>query len=891
MLPAGQASVHTFRVVPNVPPALQPLLELAHNLWWSWHPEAVQLFVGVDRDLWEESGHNPVKMLGMVDQRLLERVAQDQSYLHALSLVHAAFKHHSERMSWCQRQHSAFVAPEDAGARPLRIAYFSAEFGLTECLQIYSGGLGCLAGDHLKSASELGVPIVAVGLLYRCGYFHQYLNADGWQQEKYPDQDFANQPVNRVRDHQTGEQVRVTIDLPGRTVTLGVWKCMVGRVPLYLLDANMPENSREDRNITHTLYGGDVEMRIKQEIALGIGGVRALEKVGERPTVFHINEGHAAFLSLERIAQLRERHGVGFDQALQAAAAGNMFTTHTPVPAGIDRFAPQLIDHYLGHLLPRLGIDMDRLLGMGRSNPFDSKEFFSMAVLALRSSQFCNGVSRLHGEVSRNMWASLFPGVPTDEIPIGHVTNGVHPRSWIASNLVSIHDRYISPDWQLDPRDHDLWKRVDGIPDEELWRHRQRQREKLITWARKRIRTQLHARNAGYEETERAAAALDPDIFTIGFARRFATYKRGTLMLRELERFEQLLSNADRPLQILVAGKAHPADGPGKDMIRQIARLALSREDHLNRIVFLEDYDIEVGRMLVQGCDMWLNTPTRGMEASGTSGMKAAMNGVVNCSILDGWWDEAFAAEVGFAIGGGEEYADPEERDSIENRALMDLLERQILPEFYDRDSAGIPRAWVRRMKKCISVLTPEFSTQRMVADYVENYYLIAHGLSETLLENGLAEAGALAKQIDRLRANWAGIRIDAVRTDAGPSVPIRTPVQVEAEVNLGALRPDEVHVQVYHGVVSSVGDLVECEADELLPTKALDGEGHKHLFVGSFNTGSSGQRGFTVRVIPRDDRLVGTLIPGLILWNSGAPAAGAPSGAAEGARRQFAHA
>lgn len=890
MIPAGQASVHSFRVVPNVPAALQPLLELAYNLWWSWHPEAVQLFVRVDRDLWEESGHNPVKMLGMVDQKLLERIAQDQSYLHALSLVHAAFKHHNERMSWCQRQHAALVAPEDAGARPLRIAYFSAEFGLTECLQIYSGGLGCLAGDHLKSASELGVPVCAVGLLYRCGYFHQYLNADGWQQERYPDQDFANQPVHRVRDAK-GEQVRVSIELPGRAVTLGVWKCSVGRVPLYLLDANMPENSREDRNITHTLYGGDVEMRIKQEIALGIGGVRALQKVGEQPTVFHINEGHAAFLSLERIAQLREQHGVGFDQALQAAAAGNIFTTHTPVPAGIDRFAPQLIDQYLGHMLPRLGVDLDRLLGMGRSNPFDPKEFFSMAVLAIRSSQFCNGVSRLHGEVSRNMWSSLFPGVPANEIPIGHVTNGVHPRSWIASNLVSIFDRYISPDWQLDPKDHELWKRVDEIPDEELWRHRQRQREKLITWARQRIRTQLRARNAGFEEIERSAAAIDPDIFTIGFARRFATYKRGTLMLRELERLKQMLGSSDRPVQFLIAGKAHPADGPGKDMIRQIARLAFSRDDHLNRIVFIEDYDIEVGRMLVQGCDMWLNTPTRGMEASGTSGMKAAMNGVVNCSILDGWWDEAFGPGFGFAIGAGEEYSDPEERDRVENRALMDLLERQVLPEFYERDAAGIPRKWVQRMKRCIATLTPQFSTQRMVADYVEQYYLIAHGLSESMLENKLSAAGTLARQIDRLRAHWGGLRIGQVRTDAGPTVQIRTPVKVEAEVDLAGLKPEEVHVQVYHGLVSSIGDLTECVADELLHVRSLDNDNRRHLFSGSFHPGSSGQRGFTVRVIPRDDRLVGTLIPGLILWNHGAAATAVPAGSAESARREMAHA
>ena len=657
MLHAGEASIRAFRVVPDLPAPLAPLLEIAQNLWWSWHPEAVRLFKRLDPELWEESGHNPIKALGLMDQHVLDRVSKDQSYLHALSLVHARFRHHNERNSWFQQRHASFQSSNGAGERPLRVAYFSAEFGLTECLQIYSGGLGCLAGDHLKSASELGAPLCAVGLLYRCGYFRQYLNADGWQQERYPEIDFSNQPVRRVNDPETGEQMRVGVTLAGRHVSIGIWRCDVGRVPLYLLDTNMPENAPEDRDLTKTLYGGDIETRIQQEIVLGIGGVRALERVGESPTVYHINEGHAAFLALERIALLRERHGVDFETALQAAAASHIFTTHTPVPAGIDRFAPQLVETYLGSEVERLGTGMDTFLGLGRTNPFDPDEFFSMAVLALRTSQFCNGVSRLHGDVSRGMWRSIWPGLPENEAPIGHVTNGVHPRTWIAAGLASLHDRYIGPDWQLDPSDHHLWERVNDIPDEELWRQRSKQREKLITWCRTKIRRQLKARGCGFDEIERAASALDPNILTIGFARRFATYKRGTLLLSDIERLRELMGS-DRPFQVLIAGKAHPADGPGKELIREISKMA-SSDDRLARIVFLEDYDIEVGRRLTQGCDVWLNTPRRGMEASGTSGMKAAMNGVINVSILDGWWDEAYAAELGFAIGGRESYDRP----------------------------------------------------------------------------------------------------------------------------------------------------------------------------------------------------------------------------------------
>ncbi len=868
MLHAGQARIRSFRVVPDLPPSLRPLLEIAHNLWWTWHPEAVELFKRLDRDLWQETYHNPVKMLGLVRQSVLDRAADDQSYLHMLNHVHARFKAHLSRNSWFQRQYAQFLetsaTPEQVG-QPLRIAYFSAEFGLTECFQIYSGGLGLLAGDHLKSASELGTPLCGVGLLYRCGYFHQYLNADGWQQETYPDIDFPNQPIHRLIDPETGEQYRVAVELPGRSVTIGVWRCHVGRIPLYLLDTNFPENRREDRDITRNLYGGDIDTRIQQEIVLGIGGVRALKKIGETPTVFHINEGHAAFLALERVSNLRERYNVSFDEANRATAAGNIFTTHTPVPAGIDRFAPELIERYFSPYLHRLGLDAEGLLALGRGNVFDRGEWFSMAVLALRTSNYCNGVSRLHGQVSRSMWSNIWPGVPEPEVPIGHVTNGVHARSWLAPNLMKLFDRYLGPDWQLDPTDFETWNAIDEVPDEELWRTHCRQREKLITWCRKRIRKQMRARGLGHDEVEKAAAALDPDIFTIGFARRFATYKRGTLLMHDPERLRALFNNKERPLQLLIAGKSHPADGPGKDLIRQLVKFA-SESDHLNRIVFLEDYDIEVARRLVQGCDIWLNTPRRGMEASGTSGMKAAMNGVINVSILDGWYDEGHDPNIGFSIGKGEAYDDPALQDAVESRALYDLLERQILPEFYHRDESSLPRKWIQRMKGSIRAYTPRFSTNRMVADYTEQFYLLAHGIERTLSAKDLAGARGLAAQINRLRQHWGEVAIRKVESNVTTSIPVRTPVRVRALVSLGGLQPGDVRVQLYHGEVTSLGDMLAGACVELHPLAEHAGDG-THTFEGEFAAAGSGRRGFTVRVVPRDERLVGTLVPGLITW------------------------
>ncbi len=858
MLRSDQAHIRPFRVIPSLPEALQPLLDIARNLWWTWNPEAIALFVRLDPEQWHIHGHNPVKLLGHVSQDRLEQAARDESFLHEIYRVYSQLDQHVSSHGWFSNAH--------ADVRDAKIAYFSAEFGLTECFQIYSGGLGILAGDHLKSASELGIPLVGVGLLYQHGYFMQYLNADGWQQETYPDLDFANQPINRVRDA-NGDWVKITVGLPERDVRVAVWKCQVGRVPLYLLDTNLPENRPDDRQITRNLYGGDVEMRIQQEIILGIGGIRALAAIGIEPTVCHINEGHAAFLALERIRRLIESTDVSFVEAAAMQSAGHIFTTHTPVPAGIDRFHSSLMQRYFGDYVAGLKLDMEGLQALGRENVFDRNEYFSMAVLAIRTSNYCNAVSKLHGEVSRRMWRNVWPAVPEEEVPIVHVTNGVHSRSWLSRNMAELFNRYLGYRWHSDPADFTVWSRINDIPDEELWAVHNQRRSKLVTWARGRVREQCEAYGRSAQETERAVAALDPNALTIGFARRFATYKRATLLMRDPQRLRRLLADADRPIQFLIAGKAHPADSAGKEFIRELVRFSQSSSDQSARLVFLENYDMNVARYLVTGCDIWLNTPRRGLEASGTSGMKAAVNGVVNCSILDGWWDEGYEPQAGFAIGRRERYASDEQADAIESASLYDLFEGHILPEFYDRDAAGVPRRWVARMKRCIQSLAPMFNTNRMVHEYADLFYVNSHLRTRRLAADNMAGARGLAAQVERYRRHWQSIRIESVAADTHRPLPVRAPMPVEVIVRLDELAPQEVCVQIYTGSVAASGDLVNGVAENM--THAADLGDGRHRYTGEIVAQQSGRRGLAVRIIPSDDRLHTPFIPGLITWDA----------------------
>ncbi|MFH1568003.1 MAG: alpha-glucan family phosphorylase, partial [Gemmatimonadota bacterium] len=676
--------ISTFRVVPDLPERLARLWDLSHNMWWTWSQETVRTLHELDAEGWRASGRNPLTFLSSLSQEQVVRLASDPHMADQIGRVLGLYDEYLTSPGWFQRQ-----CPDSK----MRVAYFSLEFGLGESLPIYSGGLGVLAGDHLKSASDLGLPVVGVGLLYRQGYFRQVLNPDGWQLELYPELNQDQSPV-RLETYPNGDPVVIEVSFPGGPVYARIWSVQVGRVPLYLLDANVQENSPEDRNLTAILYGGDREMRIRQEILLGIGGVRALEALGQRPTLCHMNEGHSAFLALERIRLVMEEHGLSFEAAREACAAGHIFTTHTPVAAGNDWFPAEMVERHLGQYRQELGLSHGELLGLGRTDPAAEHSDFCMTVLALRLSAHSNGVSRLHGEVSRRMWSSLWPRVAPREVPITHITNGVHTLSWISPHMAALLDRHLGDGWRRDPGDPTAWQGLQGIPEGELWGTRRTRRQTLVDYARYHLSNQFRRQGVPQARAEQLLKGLDPEALTIGFARRFATYKRGSLVLRDTKRLAALLTAPGRPVQLLFAGKAHPHDHAGKELIRDIVSLS-RRPPFAGRVFFLEDYDMNLARYLVQGCDVWLNNPRRPEEASGTSGMKAAINGGLQLSVLDGWWDEACDLHSGWTIGRGEVYEDLDYQDEVESAGLYDLLETEVIPLFYDRDAQGVPRGWL----------------------------------------------------------------------------------------------------------------------------------------------------------------------------------------------------
>jgi glycogen phosphorylase len=851
-------SIRTFQVFPDLPQPLQPLLELAKNFWWVWQPDAVELFRRLDRKLWEDVYHNPIKLLGQISQAKLASASSDDGYLAHMLRVHTAFKKHLSDPGWFKEAH--------ADKPKLQVAYFSAEFGLHESLPVYSGGLGILAGDHLKSASELGMPLVAIGLLYRNGYFQQYLSNDGWQQESYPELDFYNLAVEQMK-YTDGSPVRARVDLPENAVFCNVWRVNVGRISLYLLDTNLQENSPADREITSRLYGGGTELRIKQEIVLGIGGMRALDALNIVPTVYHMNEGHSAFLALERIRVLLEQHPtMTFDEVRQEVMATSVFTTHTPVPAGIDMFPPDLMLRYFHGFIPTLKLDDEGFLALGREDVTNKKQGFSMAVLAIRLADGINGVSWLHGDVSRHMWHNLWPGVPANDVPIKSVTNGIHVRTWLSPDIAFTLDRYLGEGWMNDPVDQTVWEGVSQIPDEELWRAHERCRERLVGWARQTLKEQFVRRGASYDDVATADEVLDPEALTIGFARRFATYKRGALLLRDPERLKKLLDDTKRPIQFVFAGKSHPADNEGKELIRAIVNFARSTPQTRRRIIFLENYDINIARYLVQGVDVWLNTPRRGMEASGTSGMKAAANGVPNCSILDGWWVEGYAPDLGWAIGRGEDYTDGGYQDHVESMALYDLLEKQIIPQFYQRGVDNIPREWIGRMKNCMRKLASVFNTNRMVQEYCQRFYIPALDRGEMLAADNLARAVNLAHVKDSLRHKWSGIRIVGMHTTGNGHYKVGENVQVEALVDLPDIKPEEVSVQLYCGPTTAAGEIENPQALVMKHAKQL--APNRHVFAGTIDCRTSGRQGFAVRILPGNTDLATPFEPGLIVWN-----------------------
>ncbi len=700
----------------------EKLNELAYNMWWAWHPRVYTIFRDLDRDLFRQHGRNPVAFLKHLPPEVLERRTADTEFHARVDRALRQLNRYLGNTQTWSAKHCGILE-----ARP--VAYFSAEFGIHESLPIYSGGLGILAGDHIKSASDLGLPLWGVGLFYREGYFRQRLDESGWQVSEYRQNDPGALPVRPAkvaRGKEMGKDLAIRIDTREGTLHARVWEVAIGRSKLILLDSNVEENPLEDRQLTARLYGGDRRTRIRQELLLGVGGLRALYWMGVIPAVLHLNEGHSAFVVLEAARQRMERDGLTFEQASRFNATRTVFTTHTPVPAGHDRFDPGLVEQTLGPLRDELELSLHDLMALGRVHQNDDSEPFNMTVLALKLSRFANGVSSLHGGVSRNMWLDLWEDREVDQIPIGHITNGVHVQSWLAPEMHDLYNRHFTPEWPTRQCAHKTWRGIEDVEDEELWETHRLLKVRLVAFVRERLKRHLAERGWTGEQLEEIDTFLDPEALLIGFARRFAVYKRADLLFRDIERLARLVSDEKRKVQFVFAGKAHPQDVGGKELLQQIVTL-IQQEPFRGKMVFLEDHDMNVGRHLVQGVDVWLNTPRRPMEACGTSGQKCLLNGVLNLSILDGWWPEAYDGRNGFAIGDGGAHVDPEEQDRRDREALFDVLENEVIPLFYDRED-GIPRRWVRRMKRAIRTLGWKFNTDRMVMDYAELAYLRAAG-------------------------------------------------------------------------------------------------------------------------------------------------------------------
>jgi starch phosphorylase len=811
--------------------------DLAYNLLWSWNHGIRSIFRRLDPVLWRNSGHNPVLLLGRVPQATLDRAAADPRFL-------AAYRGACER-------YNAYLERSETVENQL-IAYFSMEYGLVECMPIYSGGLGVLSGDHLKASSDAEIPLVGVGLLYQKGYLQQALNPDGWQQERNPVNDFYTLPVRPVQNDQ-GQDLMVDIKLPTGKVLIKVWCMDVGRVKLYLLDTNIPENDQlEHREITDQLYGGDILTRIRQEIVLGIGGLRALHALNLKPTVWHMNEGHSAFLAMERMRLLIEQQKLTFDEAFEACRSNNVFTTHTSVPAGIDLFDPGLLYEYFGEYCRESGMPFDKFLALGRFRPENHQEPFSMAILAIKAAAFRNAVSCLHRQVSQEMWQELWPKLPIWEVPVTSVTNGVHLPTWLNGDLAQLYDQYLQPDWRESYPDPKIWDLVEDIPSQELWEAHRRRKRNLVTFVRERVVAAAVARKASAAEQRRLTDVLEPDTFTIGFARRFATYKRATLLFRDVERLKRLLTNRERPVQIVIAGKAHPKDLPGKTLIREIVQL--SRNPELAKhIVFVEDYSIEVAREMVQGVDLWTNTPRRGEEACGTSGMKAGINGVLNLSILDGWFDEAFEISGGWAIGDREPYSD--DQDEVHARAIYSILENEIVPMYYQDREEGVPVDWVRRMKQSLIHLSPQFNSQRMVGEYMQQLYEPAHQAYLEVSREHFEPARGRARWNEQVEKVWDNVSF--LEVGPGPDVSVLTgrPIPMRAVVNLAGLTPKDVRVEAVIGRVGVNGNL---EETQVMSLPSVEQQGDAYVFLKEFVPHQTGRLGYSLRISPNhyDDPL-----------------------------------
>lgn len=849
MRPLGKITVST-----TIPEELSRLTDIAYNFWWTWNCESIEMFKSIDPQLWDKLGANPVAFLHNTDNKTLLSKLSDAEFMDRYQAVTNEFDQYmSSTDTWFNHTYP--------GHKNHMVAYFSAEFGLNESLPIYSGGLGVLSGDHCKSASDLGIPFTAIGLFYRQGYFRQLINSEGIQETAYNLLDMNDLAIKPVMNA-NGEKLLININLPGRTVYASIWAAEAGRVRLYLLDSDVPQNSEPDRQITARLYGGNGDTRIQQEILLGIGGVRALEALGIKATVYHMNEGHSAFLGLELLRVLMQKQHLNFREACEAVSSSSVFTTHTPVPAGIDVFSHDTIDTYFTSYREALGISRDELLSLGYniSNPYG----FNMASLAMSLAARRNGVSKLHGAVTRSMFNNLWPGVPKDEVPVTHVTNGVHTLTWLSAPHKRLFDKYLPKGWQERISEHEIWDGIESIPDEELWHKHMSMKADLARYINDRI---SYANMSSIPSGMKMCKPIRPDVLTIGFSRRFATYKRAALIFRDIGRIRKILNIQDMPVQIIFAGKAHPADKPAQDVIKYINDIA-KQDGFEGKVVLLENYNMALARKLVQSVDVWLNNPRMPLEASGTSGQKACINGVLNLSVLDGWWREGYNGKNGWAIGSEAVYENEFFQDNADSESLYNILERSLIPLFYDRNESGIPVKWVKMMKESIKSLASFFSTQRMVQEYTSRLYVPSMDRVSSIRANDCEAARQLAFWKQKVRDSWPQVNITSIGINADKQniqVGSGGEITAEAAVTLGSLQPEDISTEIYYGNIDSSGNV---EYGEYIPLQILDQiYPGTYRYRASFTLTSGGEFGYNFRVLPANRNLSDKFELRLIKW------------------------
>ncbi len=840
----------------QLPKRICKLAEMSNNLWWSWNTEFLRLFKRIDIDVWYASNKNPVKFLKSVSQEKLEEASKDLEFLKDYDTIVENFEDYMQSKN-------TWFAKEYPNNKDDLIAYFSAEYGLDQILPIYSGGLGILSGDHLKSASDLGIPLVAVGLLYKHGYFHQVINAHGMQESEYYDLDMYNLPITAVKN-ENGEDLIINIKFPKGRIYLKAWQICVGRVKLYLLDSDIDPNSPEDRNVTSTLYGGDQEMRIQQEIILGMGGINLLKTMGLNPTVYHMNEGHSAFLTLEIIKNIIKQKQVSFDVAKDIASSKTIFTTHTPVPAGNDIFPVSLVEKYFKEFWPRLGLTREEFLELGMKPGETLEPGFNMGILALKIAAKKNGVSKLHGSVSRELFGEVWPDIAADESPITYVTNGIHTCSWLAPSMKELYNKYFIPYWQDNMHLDYVWEKAKNIPDDKLWKAHMERKEKLMEIVKDNVTKRLKRNGMSYDQINEITSGLNAKALTIGFARRFATYKRATLIFRDLERITQILNDKDRPVQLIFAGKAHPADKQGQDLIKYIHEISMMPQ-FKGKIFLLENYNIEISKYLVSGVDVWLNTPRRPMEASGTSGQKAAANGVINFSVLDGWWAEGYNGKNGWPIGINSNYPSYEVQDIADSNSIYETLEKQIVPEYYDKNKYGISEKWLSIMKESIVTNGGRYSTARMLVDYTKNLYIPLCNLTKTYYQD-LNQVTAYNTWKQELINNWKDIKISQENNVNDITLDAGAKIEVRCQVELPNINSNSVEVQAYIGKLKEDGSFEKVSSTPMT-LEEVDLEAKKYKYVATIEFPSGGNYGYTFRVMPKHEMLLDSENLNLVKW------------------------